>query len=210
MQIKSTTIYIVRHGQTEGNIRQIFGLAPELSLTDHGKQQVKKLSKKLSLIHFDYMFSSDLLRAKQTAEILAKGRKIPIATSEALRERSYGRLNGKTAKEIKRELKDVYDQYLKMSNQDKFYFKLVEDMETVDEVVLRFTSVLREIAKAHRGKTILIVSHVTPMRGLLVDLGHVDYNEIDSSCIENTAHIKLESDGINFFVKETSGIQKKS
>lgn len=127
MQIKSTTIYIVRHGQTEGNIKQIFGLAPEFSLTDHGKQQVKKLSKKLSLIHFDYIFSSDLLRAKQTAEILAKGRNIPIATREALRERSYGRLNGKTAKEIKRKLEDVYDQYLKMSNKDKFYFKLVKD-----------------------------------------------------------------------------------
>lgn len=208
MQTKTTTIYIVRHGESAGNTKKLFGLVPEVNLTYKGIQQVKELSKKLSNIQFDYIFSSDLKRAKQTAEILSKKMDISIAIMEDLRERSYGRLNGKTKQEIKDELKDRFDEYWKMNSKDKHYFKLVKDMETVSEVVLRFTAVLKEIANAYRGKTILVVSHVTPMRGLLVDLGYVDYHEIDSSCIENTAYIKLETDGIDFCIKETSGIQK--
>lgn len=208
MKIKTTTIYIVRHGESEGNIKKIFGLFPEANLTYKGIQQVKKLSKNLSSMHFDYIFSSDLVRAKQTAEILAKERNISIKIKGNLRERSYGLLNGKTEQEIRAELKDAYDEYLKRSSKDKYNYKLVEDMETVNEVVSRFIDTLKEIIGSYGGKNIIVVSHVTPMRGLLVDLGYVDYHEIDSSCIENTAYIKLESDGVDFFVKETSGIQK--
>lgn len=208
MQTKITTIYIVRHGESEGNIKQILGFSPEVKLTNIGIQQVKTLAKSFSSIQFDSIFSSDLLRAKHTAEILAIEKRIPIKIRKNLRERSYGRLNGKTQREIKTELKDLYEQYLKMDNKNKYYFKLVEDMETVNDVVSRLIIVLKEITRVYKGKTILVVSHVTPMRGLLVRLGFVDYHEIDSNCIENTAYIKVESDGIDFCVKEISGIQK--
>lgn len=208
MQTKITTIYIVRHGESEGNVKQILGFSPEVKLTDIGIQQVKTLAKSFSSIQFDSIFSSDLLRARHTAEILAIEKRIPIKIRKNLRERSYGRLNGKTQREIKTELRDLYEQYLKMDNKNKYYFKLVEDMETVNDVVSRLIIVLKEITRVYKGKTILVVSHVTPMRGLLVRLGFVDYHEIDSNCIENTAYIKVESDGIDFCIKETSGIQK--
>lgn len=208
--MKNTTIYILRHGESEGNIKQILGFSPEVKLTDKGIQQVKDFSNIFSSIQFECIFSSDLLRAKHTAEILAEEKKIPIKIRKNLRERSYGRLNGKTQKEIKTELKDLYNQYLKMNDKDKYYFKLVEDMETVDDVVSRLMSILKEIIRVYSGRTILVVSHVTPMRGLLVHLGYVDYHEIDSNCIENTAYIKLESNGIDFSIKETFGIRKKT
>ncbi len=207
--MKTTKIYIVRHGESEGNIKEILGFSPEVKLTDRGIQQVKDLSKNLSFIKFDYIFSSDLLRAKHTAKILALEIKAPIKTRKNLRERSYGRLNGKTKKEIRKELNGLYDEYLKLNDKDKYYFKLTEDMETVDDSVSRLMVVLKEIVRLYEGKTILIVSHVTPMRGLLVRLGYLDFHEIDSNCVENTALIKLDSDGANFFIKETRGIRKK-
>src|SRR3989338_499223 len=207
--MKNTTIYIVRHGESECNIKQILGFSPEVKLTDRGIRQVKNLSKNFASFQFECIFSSDLLRAKHTAEILAGEKNIAIRMRKNLRERSYGRLNGKTQKEIKAELKDLYDQYLTMNDKDKYYFKLVEDMETVEEAVSRLMIVLKEIIRVYSGRTTLVVSHVTPMRGLLVHLGFVDYHEIDSNCIENTAYIKLESDGTNFFVREAVGIRKK-
>lgn len=208
-QAKITNIYIVRHGETEGNIKKIFGLVPRMGLTKRGIRQVRQISEKLSYIPFEIIVSSDLLRAKQTAEIFAKKGRLPVVTSKDLRERSFGRLNGKTGQEIRKELKGLYDEYVKMPRKDKYYFRLVEDMETVEEAVARFMGALQKITTKYKGKNVLVVSHVTPMRGLLIHLGYVDHNQIDSSCIENTAYIKLESDGTNFIVRETFGIRKK-
>lgn len=212
MQTKPTTIYIVRHGESEGNIKKILGLTPEVRLTNKGILQVESVSNKLSTVQFDVIFSSDLIRAKQTAEILAKEKKITIIMNKMLRERTYGKLNGKTTQEMKEELKDIYDEYEKMSNKNKYYSKLVEDMETVEEAILRFITTLRTITITYNEKTILVVSHVTLMRGLLIHLGFADFHEIDSSknCIQNTAYIKLESDNVNFFVKEIFNIRKKN
>lgn len=212
MKKQPTTIYIVRHGESEGNIKKILGLTPKVKLTNRGIQQVKAISKRLATIQFNALFSSDLIRATQTAEILAKERKIAIIMNKTLRERSYGELNGKTTQEMKERLKGFYDEYEKMSNKSKYYAKLVKNMESVEEAVSRFIIALRKITTMYDKKTVLVVSHVTLMRGLLIHLGFADYHEIDSSvsCIQNTAYIKLESDGFDFFIKETFNIRKKN
>ena len=59
------------------------------------------------------------------------------------------------------------------------------------------------------GKTILVVSHGGVMRYLLIHLGFGTYTNLPTGSIGNTAYIKLETDGVDFFVKETKGITKK-
>lgn len=205
----NTTIYIIRHGESEANIKKLYGLNTDYGLTDKGRQQIQELSQKFKGMDIAAVYTSDLIRAKQTAEILAKERDLAVITKEALRERSYGRLNGKTVDQMREELQEIYEAYETMGNKDKYYFKLVDDMETVDEVVGRFLTILREIAVAYEGKNVIVVSHVTLMRGLLIHLGYVDHDQIDGRLIDNAAYIKLEGDGVDFFVKETSGIYTK-
>lgn len=204
-----TKIYIVRHGETDANIKKLYGANPDATLTDKGREQVSLLANNLKDIHFDAILSSDMIRAKQTAKIIAKERNLKVLTKKAMHERSYGKLDGKTEAEIRQEIKELYDVYVSSSDKERYFTRLTDDMETVEEAVSRFLLTLREIAVGYSGKTVLVVSHAILMRGLLVHLGHVDYHEIDSSCIDNTAYIHLDSDGIDFFIKETVGIRKK-
>jgi broad specificity phosphatase PhoE len=208
--MKPANLYIVRHGESEGNVKKVYGRTPEVKLTETGKDQARKRAEEFAHINFAAAFSSDLVHARQTAEIILHEKNLTIGLKEALRERSYGRLDGKTREEMQDELKDLFTAYEKMSYKDRYYHKLVEDMESVDEAVSRFILILREIATAYNGENVLIVSHVTMMRGLLIHLGFANYDQLASHDIENTAVIKLESDGISFTVKETIGVYKKT
>ena len=80
-----TTFYIVRHGQTEWNVLHRIQGQLDSSLTEQGKQEAKETAKKLKDVHFDVIYSSDLLRSKHTAEIIALEKKLEIMTTKALR-----------------------------------------------------------------------------------------------------------------------------
>jgi broad specificity phosphatase PhoE len=205
-----TTIYILRHGESEANINKQIGLIPKASLTIEGRNQVKKAAQNFVNVHFDFIFSSDFVRAHQTAEIIASEKKLIVQTTKALRERSYGRLNGKTFDEIRKELKGIYEKYEKLSEREKFTTKLVEDMETTQSALERTLIYLRELGVGYPGKTLLLVTHVSLMRALLIHLGFCDYEEITSKNIANAAYFKIETDGVDFFLKETRGISKRT
>jgi len=65
------------------------------------------------------------------------------------------------------------------------------------------------VAIGHLGKTILIVCHGGVMQNLLVHLGWAGQNELRGDTIQNTGYFVLETDGVDFFVKDTVGIEKK-
>lgn len=198
-----TKLYIVRHAESEANVKKTLGATAEVNITELGKEQASHLAQKLKHIHFDAIFSSDLVRAKQTAEILAMERDFAVKTATVLRERHYGRMDGKTEDEIKEELKDLYDAYQRLPNEEKYRSKFVDDMETAEEAMQRFITYLREIAIAYEGKTILVVSHTSLMRSFLVHLGFSTHNEIKRFPVKNTGYILVESDGVDFFLRDT-------
>ncbi len=210
MKSDLTTIYIMRHGESQINIEKRYGTVPESRLTELGKRQAKQSADRFKDVHFDKIFSSDFLRAKHTAEIVAQEKKLAVTTTEVLRERSYGKMNGKTHEEIREELKELFDIYLSMSEKQKFTHRLVDDMETTKEALQRLIRFVRELAIAYKGKTLLLVCHVTLLRGFLIHLGYGDYEEIVSRNIQNTAYFKIETDGLDFFLKETFGIKKRN
>lgn len=79
-------IYIVRHGETNENLNHIIQGQTDSVLNETGKMQAKKISQRLKNIKFDNVFSSDLLRTRETAEIIAIERKLKVETTKALRE----------------------------------------------------------------------------------------------------------------------------
>lgn len=198
------TFYIVRHGQTQWNVKGIIqGQSNSSDLTDKGKEQAKQLDEYLRHVHFDAIFSSDLSRARNTAEIIALGRKLAVETTKALRERKFGRFEGK----LRAELLQFEQSFHKMENNQKFRYKPYPDVESDEEVASRFITFLREVAVAYPKKNVLIVTHGAMMRTLLFHLGGLAYKKSYDS-IGNAALIKLDSDGVDFFVKETRGINK--
>lgn len=193
------TFYIVRHGETNENLNRIIQGQTNSVLNETGKIQAKNIAEKLKNIKFDNVFSSDLLRTKETAEIIALQRKLEVQTTQALRERRWGRLEGKSIDLIL----EIEELKKKLSEQERLKYKPHDDVESDEEIISRLFTFLREIAVAYKDKTILIVSHGGVMRILLQHLG----KNIAHGAASNTSYIKLVSDGIDFFIEETYGIK---
>ncbi len=203
-----TTIFIIRHGETEWNVQKIMQGHSNSPLTPEGERQAGQIANDLKPVHFDAVFSSDMLRAKRTAEIIALERKIAVKTTEALRERSYGVFEGKVYDEYNQALQKLIAKYKTRAEQD-LAFQKMHGVETTNQSIARFITFLREIAVSYSGQTILVVSHGGVMRYFLIHLGVGTNETLPSGSIANTAYIKLESDGVDFFVKETKGINKQ-
>lgn len=89
-----TTIHLIRHAETIWNAEgrcQGHGDAP---FTELGKQQLNALAASMRAVHFDAAYSSPLVRARQTAEAVLRGRGLVAATVDDLAELHYGALQG--------------------------------------------------------------------------------------------------------------------
>ena len=199
------TFYILRHGLSQGNIDKIHGGDQPLSL--EGIEQAQKRAKNLSETHFDKIFSSDLLRAKQTAEILALEHRLEVMITKAIRERVYGILEGTSIINWTKEIRDVFTTWYNKEYEERLKEKVVEGMETDEEMLSRTFLFLRKAAVAYPGKTILVVTHGDLMQTLLVHLGYGKHKEFAFYCIRNTGYFVLKSDGVDFFVEGVQDIQ---
>ena len=198
-----TTFYLVRHGNTEWNVKRLLQGHSDSPLTNEGLEQAKNLAIEFRNIKFDRIFSSDLLRAKRTAEIIVLEHKIAVEATQLLRERSYGNLEGQPAAEFEK-VDAILD---KLTDEERYTYKYKE-LETDEEIVTRFITFMREIAISNPNKNILIVTHGGSMRALLKRLGYGTYEELKHGAVKNGAWVKLETDGVDFFVKETKGVNK--
>lgn len=197
-----TTIYIVRHGEVDWNSKGLVLGQKDFPLNNKGKKQAIELKNHLKKINFNVIFSSDLMRANETAKIIAANKKIPLKVTNALREQSFGKYEGWE----KQKFLKLFDKWQEMSNDERHRYVLSDDMESNEQAVNRFITFLREIVISHKRKTVLVVTHGALMRYLLINLGYSSYDYI--SHFDNTGYIKLESDGIDFFIKELKGFHK--
>lgn len=197
-----TTFYIARHGETEWNTKKLLQGQTDSPLTDKGIAQAQQLGEEFKDIVFDAAFSSDLLRAKRTAEIVTLERELVVNTHELLRERSFGTYEGKSPDTFVQENRALIKQFVSLSREEQTTFKYNDDIENNEELITRMITFLREVAVAYPDKTILVVSHGGIMKALLIHLGSVSATDE----MTNTAYVKIESDGVDFFVKEMKGI----
>ncbi len=91
-------VYFVRHGESETNCLKCWSGWLDVSLTDKGREDAEKAKTILENVKFDKVFSSDLKRAKQTAEIILPG--VSYSTTELIREISVGSLSGTPSENI--------------------------------------------------------------------------------------------------------------
>jgi len=203
MKNNNCTIYLVRHGKTDWNNQGIIQGHTDVPLNIEGEEEAKELAKELNNIKFDGFFSSDLLRAKRTAEIIAVEHELAVKTTKALRERHFAHLEGKPAKLLKEISKTISE----LEESKRFSYKSHPLVESDGELMNRFLIFLREIAISNPNKNILVVTHGGVMRVFLILLGHLTHGS--EVRIGNLSYLKLESDGVDFFVKGTKGIDIK-
>lgn len=148
-------IILVRHGETDHNVRKIVQGQLDVPLNKQGIAQAKTAGIRLKKLKIDYAYSSDLKRAHTTAIEITKHHTIQLVTTPLLRERYYGQFQGKSHEEIVvsiPETKSVDWRELQVSG--KKY-----GIETNDEVIARLTQFKNKLHHDHPDKTVLIVAH---------------------------------------------------
>ena len=199
---KYCTLYLLRHGETEWNVKKINQGQSESSLTKVGIKQARKTAKKLKNVKFDAIFSSDLSRTRRTAEIIKLDRELDLQTSKLLRERSYGSFEGKHFDVLKSLLKDKLAERESLSEEKSWSFKLADDIETDEVLASRFINHLKEISVAYPNKIVLVVSHGGPIQIFLAKMGYKKKKGHTGSFLKNAEYIKALSDGVDFFIKK--------
>jgi len=209
-QRKYCKFYIARHGETIWNVQRRMQGHQDSPLTENGINQAKKVGEMLKDIKFAHAFSSDLIRAKRTAEIISADHDLVVKTSQLLRESRLGKFEGVELEIFLSELREAIEQRESLAGEEKMKYQVHPEVETYEECSTRMITFLREVALAYPGENMLVVSHAGIIRSTLVKMGFASDEELPHGAIKNTGYAVVESDGVDFFVKETVGIDKVS
>jgi broad specificity phosphatase PhoE len=160
-----TTVYLVRHGETQWNQERRYQGQQDTPLNHVGRMQAERVAQYLSDLGIDFLISSDLLRARDTAAIIGKSLELPVICCHLWRERDYGRWEGLTREEIQKLYPDEWHSY--RSNP-----KLTAPGggETLAELQSRAIEAMHWIFDqygCYRGYSGIVVSHGGLLRALL-------------------------------------------
>lgn len=146
-------LFLVRHGETEWNLQKRLQGQKDIPLSKVGVDQAQQLGLHFhnQNIVFEHVYTSDLLRAHQTAQLITAGMPVNRFTVEPnLRERFYGELEGKYIADVVKIMPD-YDR--------NFGVKMLYGIESLEDMQKRMVTILTSIAKQTEGTKALIVSH---------------------------------------------------
>jgi alpha-ribazole phosphatase len=150
----------IRHGETKGNqMKRYIGHLDE-PLAETGKEQAVRLAEALSREKIDFVVTSDLKRAVQTARpFLQKHPGIPVAVMPALRECSFGIWEGKTYQEAEKLANDAWWDWIR--DPVRFAPPKGESLMDLHQRMQRF---LRELEQNRSGDTVAVFTHGGPIR----------------------------------------------
>jgi broad specificity phosphatase PhoE len=154
-----TTILLVRHGETDWNLQRRVQGHTDRPLNDTGRAQAVALADALEGKRIDAIYSSDLLRAHQTARIVAERRGLEVTVVPELRERDFGTWEGLTDEEI-------FERFPHARTSSW------GDAETREQMTQRVHGALEQIAAEQPDGNVLVITHGGPVRVLLAGCGH--------------------------------------
>ena len=135
-----TIIFLVRHGETVDNARQIMQGQTQGELNARGREQAAQVARRLAAEHLDAVVSSDLRRAIQTAEIIARPHGLTVSTTPLLRERNWGSFTGRFIPDLRGEV-------------------WPDDIESEEELLMRARSFLIYMTATYPGCRVVAVGH---------------------------------------------------
>ena len=162
-----TTLLLVRHGETDWNREGRWQGHSDTHLNEIGRAQAERVAGELDGV--DVVYSSDLARARETAEIIAGRSGLPVRLDARLRERSFGAWEGLSAAEIEAEFRDAHLRWLAGEGPG------ADDAEPFDAFGRRVREALGEILERHPDETVLVVAHGGTVRVIHALAGGLDY-----------------------------------
>jgi broad specificity phosphatase PhoE len=160
-QGEPTATLLLRHGQTPMSVQKRYAGRSDIPLTDVGLQQAAAAAKRLASAGIDVIVASPLLRARQTAGEVAATTGAPVVTDDGFRETDFGAWEGLTFAEVRERWPAEVSAWLADPAVPP------PDGESFAEVSERVAGALQRVLADRAGQTVLIVSHVTPIKMLV-------------------------------------------
>lgn len=165
-----TTIFVVRHGESESNRDGRFAGHVESPLTERGREQARALGERMAGTTFARVVSSDLERARETAVLVGGSRSGPVVTDARLREMSFGEWEGMVEAEIVERWAEDWEAVLR----PKAEFR-APGGESLRELRARMSAVYKELVESAAGESVLMVTHGNAIAALLASLLQTPY-----------------------------------
>ena len=154
-----TTLYFVRHGESEANLISRFAGSLDCPLTQRGREQAEATAKHLQKMPIKAVYASDLSRAHNTGLAIANGLDVPLYDMPALREIHAGLWEGKMYSQLEAEFPDSYGVW-----KNQIGLAACPDGESVQELQNRIRACVEEIVRRHPNEAVCIATHATPIR----------------------------------------------
>ncbi|MFT5875057.1 MAG: broad specificity phosphatase PhoE [Clostridium sp.] len=181
-----TTLTLVRHGETEWNALGKFQGCKDINLSKEGILQADYLKKRFDN-KFDYIYTSPLKRAMQTAEIISKSSKIKPIIESDLREINFGEWEGLTIKEIESNFPEKFIEW----RNDELNGPICGGDLSLKKASIRAKNAILEIVKKHQGENIIIVAHGGIIKAGLIGIFEWKMTMYHKIILGNTAVCKI-------------------
>jgi len=152
--MKETEIILIRHGETEWNSQKRMQGHSNSDLSSVGQAQIQALGQWMKIVPFDHIYSSDSLRAKQTAEAITQfsGHKLKIDLR--LREKNLGVFEGLTSEEARERHPEVFRLFKTAGSK-----YVIDEGESTQQLQDRALEIVDEIRIKHPEERVLLVTH---------------------------------------------------
>jgi probable phosphoglycerate mutase len=147
-----TTLLLARHGESDWNAQKRWQGHADRPLTRRGRDQATALAERLDAFPLAAIYASDLLRARETATAVARRRGLEVACRDDLREVDVGSWSGRSRDELEAAAPEQVARWL---DGDKGW----EGGESYEQMADRVVAAVTEIAAAHPGEHVLVVTH---------------------------------------------------
>ena len=182
-----TTLLLARHGETDWNSERRWQGHVDRPLNERGREQARALAAELAGRRIDAVYSSDLLRARETAEIVAAALGLEVRVDPGLREVDTGSWSGLVHSEIETSDPEGFRRWQEGG-------KGWESGESYEEMGARVVAAVLELAAAHPDETLLVVSHGGSIRACRAEAAGLEYGASRVAGIgstENCAVVEL-------------------
>ena len=149
-----TTLCLVRHGQTDWNLEGRYQGQSDVPLNEGGRTQARAVAGQLRVACFAEIYTSDLKRAKETADIIARHLHLPVTLEPRLREINQGEWEGQLVEVIKNRYARLWEERVRNPVMIR-----PPGGEALQEVAVRVYAALNDVARLHPESPVLIVSH---------------------------------------------------
>lgn len=198
-------LYFVRHGQSEANVlRVISNRDLPHHLTDLGRQQVEALAQSLADVPLAAIYSSPIVRAAETAQIVAASKGLPVQIADALREPDCGIMEGRGDEDAWREHDRVVSEWLAQQ-----YDSRIAGGESYSDLRARFVPFIERLVSAHRATdhNLLLVTHGSLLYMMLpLVLTNIDLATVGEYSMPNTGVIIAEQQASRLVCLEWCGV----